>query len=156
MARNVTSTSGVTFLSSLSSFSFAASPESIDRTNVSEVQSRRAATRCRDSVDGSCCSRGDAVSGKRRLVYFLGSDVLCLRCNKFFYRDDLTNSSHCLLQLQRLRAKLREDEQRGILTDTFGRRHTYLRISLTERCNLRCESSSKSYKVLREFSCLKI
>jgi molybdenum cofactor biosynthesis protein A len=24
------------------------------------------------------------------------------------------------------------------LTDTFGRRHTYLRISLTERCNLRC------------------
>lgn len=25
-----------------------------------------------------------------------------------------------------------------MLTDTFGRRHTYLRISLTERCNLRC------------------
>ncbi|KAI8909206.1 hypothetical protein EDD86DRAFT_251575 [Gorgonomyces haynaldii] len=25
-----------------------------------------------------------------------------------------------------------------ILTDTFGRKHTYLRISLTERCNLRC------------------
>lgn len=25
-----------------------------------------------------------------------------------------------------------------ILTDTFGRQHTYLRISLTERCNLRC------------------
>ena len=25
------------------------------------------------------------------------------------------------------------------LTDTFGRKHTYLRISLTERCNLRCE-----------------
>ena len=25
-----------------------------------------------------------------------------------------------------------------ILTDSFGRRHTYLRISLTERCNLRC------------------
>ncbi|XP_001984617.2 molybdenum cofactor biosynthesis protein 1 isoform X2 [Drosophila grimshawi] len=25
------------------------------------------------------------------------------------------------------------------LTDTFGRHHTYLRISLTERCNLRCE-----------------
>lgn len=24
------------------------------------------------------------------------------------------------------------------LTDSFGRRHTYLRISLTERCNLRC------------------
>eukprot|EP00731_Ephydatia_muelleri_P009020 Em0004g1358a len=25
------------------------------------------------------------------------------------------------------------------LTDTFGRAHTYLRISLTERCNLRCQ-----------------
>ncbi|MDH7444170.1 GTP 3',8-cyclase MoaA [Aquimarina sp. 2201CG14-23] len=25
-----------------------------------------------------------------------------------------------------------------ILTDTFGRKHNYLRISLTERCNLRC------------------
>lgn len=26
----------------------------------------------------------------------------------------------------------------SILTDTYGRKHTYLRISLTERCNLRC------------------
>ncbi|EGG19871.1 molybdenum cofactor synthesis 1 [Cavenderia fasciculata] len=26
-----------------------------------------------------------------------------------------------------------------LLTDTFGRKHTYLRISLTERCNLRCQ-----------------
>ncbi|MCK6649844.1 MAG: GTP 3',8-cyclase MoaA [Bacteroidia bacterium] len=26
----------------------------------------------------------------------------------------------------------------GILTDQFGRKHDYLRISLTERCNLRC------------------
>lgn len=25
-----------------------------------------------------------------------------------------------------------------VLTDTFGREHTYLRISLTEKCNLRC------------------
>ncbi len=29
-------------------------------------------------------------------------------------------------------------EATNILTDTFGREHTYLRISLTERCNLRC------------------
>ena len=28
------------------------------------------------------------------------------------------------------------------LTDTFKRQHTYLRISLTERCNLRCESAA--------------
>ena len=26
-----------------------------------------------------------------------------------------------------------------VLTDTFQRKHNYLRISLTERCNLRCE-----------------
>ncbi|KAL0305154.1 UNVERIFIED_CONTAM: GTP 3',8-cyclase, mitochondrial [Sesamum angustifolium] len=26
-----------------------------------------------------------------------------------------------------------------MLADTFGRLHTYLRISLTERCNLRCQ-----------------
>jgi len=30
-------------------------------------------------------------------------------------------------------------EPRPILTDTFGRKHSYLRISLTERCNLRCQ-----------------
>ncbi len=29
-------------------------------------------------------------------------------------------------------------EDTSILTDTFGRKHSYLRISLTERCNLRC------------------
>lgn len=29
-------------------------------------------------------------------------------------------------------------ETKQILTDSFGREHTYLRISLTERCNLRC------------------
>ncbi|MGB3526897.1 MAG: GTP 3',8-cyclase MoaA [Flavobacteriales bacterium] len=30
------------------------------------------------------------------------------------------------------------DEPRTALTDTFGRKHDYLRISLTERCNMRC------------------
>lgn len=29
-------------------------------------------------------------------------------------------------------------EQESLLTDSFGRQHTYLRISLTELCNLRC------------------
>lgn len=29
-------------------------------------------------------------------------------------------------------------KQQPILTDSFGRKHTYLRISLTEQCNLRC------------------
>lgn len=30
------------------------------------------------------------------------------------------------------------NKKQNILTDTFGRAHQYLRISLTERCNLRC------------------
>ncbi|MEE9362293.1 MAG: GTP 3',8-cyclase MoaA [Cellulophaga sp.] len=30
------------------------------------------------------------------------------------------------------------EKNANILTDTFGRQHAYLRISLTERCNLRC------------------
>ncbi|XP_046627732.1 molybdenum cofactor biosynthesis protein 1 isoform X1 [Neodiprion virginianus] len=40
--------------------------------------------------------------------------------------------------IQKFRERLKNDTSRGILTDTFGRHHTYLRISLTERCNLRC------------------
>ncbi|KAF2882781.1 hypothetical protein ILUMI_23405 [Ignelater luminosus] len=37
--------------------------------------------------------------------------------------------------------KIKEQKQVEFspLTDTFGRYHTYLRISLTERCNLRCQ-----------------
>lgn len=33
---------------------------------------------------------------------------------------------------------MNEPNNHTLLTDSFGRRHTYLRISLTERCNLRC------------------
>ena len=37
---------------------------------------------------------------------------------------------------------VQRNETRGgadrALTDSFGRAHTYLRVSLTERCNLRC------------------
>ena len=31
------------------------------------------------------------------------------------------------------------DKVADMLVDSFGRQHTYLRISLTERCNLRCQ-----------------
>jgi hypothetical protein len=34
----------------------------------------------------------------------------------------------------------------SILEDTFGRFHNYLRISLTERCNLRCNCTLKKLK----------
>lgn len=32
----------------------------------------------------------------------------------------------------------RQELATSALYDTFGRKHTYLRISLSERCNLRC------------------
>lgn len=35
----------------------------------------------------------------------------------------------------------------AFLTDSFGRRHNYLRISLTEKCNLRCESGISPCKL---------
>lgn len=35
-------------------------------------------------------------------------------------------------------APARDNSVSDMLVDSFGRRHTYLRISLTERCNLRC------------------
>ena len=45
-------------------------------------------------------------------------------------------------RLAHLREQLAEDAERarpGLLVDKFERRHTYLRISLTERCSLRCQ-----------------
>ncbi|XP_044016156.1 molybdenum cofactor biosynthesis protein 1 isoform X2 [Aphidius gifuensis] len=40
-------------------------------------------------------------------------------------------------RIENFRNKLKLDNTK-ILTDSFGRHHTYLRISLTEKCNLRC------------------
>ncbi|MBT8303592.1 MAG: radical SAM protein, partial [Bacteroidia bacterium] len=39
------------------------------------------------------------------------------------------------------------EEPQSILTDTFDRTHSYLRISLTERCNLRCYYCMPEYGV---------
>ncbi|KAG9435450.1 molybdenum cofactor biosynthesis protein 1 isoform X1 [Apis mellifera carnica] len=41
-------------------------------------------------------------------------------------------------RIQQFRDHLNNTHDNDILTDSFGRRHTYLRISITERCNLRC------------------
>ncbi|KAK8769717.1 hypothetical protein V5799_013821 [Amblyomma americanum] len=35
-----------------------------------------------------------------------------------------------------------------VLVDTFGRKHTYLRISLTEKCSLRCKVWHISWSLL--------
>ncbi|KAF4612303.1 hypothetical protein D9613_004252 [Agrocybe pediades] len=53
-------------------------------------------------------------------------------------------SSEALASAKQLRARSRIEEMDAVqpvshhLVDTFKRRHNYLRISLTERCNLRC------------------
>ncbi|XP_008551701.1 molybdenum cofactor biosynthesis protein 1 isoform X1 [Microplitis demolitor] len=41
-------------------------------------------------------------------------------------------------RIQQFRERLNHDKKQEILTDSFGRHHSYLRISLTEKCNLRC------------------
>ncbi|XP_017059071.1 molybdenum cofactor biosynthesis protein 1 isoform X2 [Drosophila ficusphila] len=41
--------------------------------------------------------------------------------------------------VQRLEPEKQVQRKNSPLTDSFGRHHTYLRISLTERCNLRCD-----------------
>lgn len=55
-------------------------------------------------------------------------------------------SSTCLFSLQELQISGRgrfllehAAPFSAFLTDSFGRKHNYLRISLTEKCNLRCK-----------------
>ncbi|XP_017133755.1 molybdenum cofactor biosynthesis protein 1 isoform X1 [Drosophila elegans] len=43
------------------------------------------------------------------------------------------------VQTQPLEPEKQVQRKNSPLTDSFGRHHTYLRISLTERCNLRCD-----------------
>ncbi|XP_014474292.1 PREDICTED: molybdenum cofactor biosynthesis protein 1 isoform X1 [Dinoponera quadriceps] len=60
---------------------------------------------------------------------------LCSAANAFTEAATVAETS---TRLERFRARMQKDKQDEILTDTFGRKHTYLRISITERCNLRC------------------
>lgn len=41
-------------------------------------------------------------------------------------------------RVQQFKELLNKNNSDDLLVDSFGRRHTYLRISVTERCNLRC------------------
>lgn len=43
-----------------------------------------------------------------------------------------------------------KSQNHDVITDTFGRIHTYLRISLTERCNLRCKCKSEQLDLSSE------
>ena len=50
----------------------------------------------------------------------------------------LEPSAHVVSAAEALARVADREQIRPVLTDTFGRHHTYLRISITERCNLRC------------------
>ncbi|XP_076676223.1 molybdenum cofactor synthesis 1 isoform X2 [Andrena cerasifolii] len=47
-------------------------------------------------------------------------------------------ASNTSSRVQKFKKLLNESSSNDVLTDSFGRHHTYLRISVTERCNLRC------------------
>jgi hypothetical protein len=51
----------------------------------------------------------------------------------------LCNSAVATSPKQVDKSTLEHESTKHPLTDNFGRFHSYLRISLTERCNLRCE-----------------
>uniref|UniRef100_A0A914WCQ5 Molybdenum cofactor biosynthesis protein 1 n=1 Tax=Plectus sambesii TaxID=2011161 RepID=A0A914WCQ5_9BILA len=53
------------------------------------------------------------------------------------FQSNIASTASTVQQLASVQTT--SQERKGdVLTDTFGRQHTYLRISLTERCNLRC------------------
>ena len=65
---------------------------------------------------------------------------------RVFQFPKISNAFSRHLSNKRERAKVliqeKDEANPGVseyLTDTFGRQHSYLRISLTERCNLRCQ-----------------
>lgn len=51
----------------------------------------------------------------------------------------MLSNSKALHRLLRLVVPTNQHANLISLTDSFGRQHDYLRISLTERCNLRCK-----------------
>jgi hypothetical protein len=60
-----------------------------------------------------------------------------------FYVKNLVKTSRRSFSVEAIQNKgsVKINEQaENPLTDLFGRHHTYLRISLSERCNLRCMS----------------
>ncbi|KAG7738607.1 hypothetical protein KL923_003304 [Ogataea haglerorum] len=57
--------------------------------------------------------------------------------SKLLRRLHSTGASQHLSRLERLR-RIPVRHLKDFLTDSYGRKHDYLRISITERCNLRC------------------
>ncbi|XP_067013547.2 molybdenum cofactor biosynthesis protein 1 isoform X2 [Anabrus simplex] len=70
---------------------------------------------------------------RSRVVFLAGSRLLNTGA---VLPSSFTDTKTKPLLVENKTVKANEEDP---LTDTFGRHHTYLRISLTERCNLRCQ-----------------
>ncbi|KAE8676435.1 Molybdenum cofactor biosynthesis protein 1 [Hibiscus syriacus] len=55
------------------------------------------------------------------------------------YRNFGSKTAEDLINGEEVNDKEKGNQVSDMLIDSFGRKHTYLRISLTERCNLRCQ-----------------
>ncbi|VFQ84261.1 unnamed protein product [Cuscuta campestris] len=62
-----------------------------------------------------------------------------VNCNAKAFVADNQKEKSVLVSGDMLSSGVPKDSPSNMLVDTFGRFHTYLRISLTERCNLRCQ-----------------
>ncbi|XP_076605623.1 molybdenum cofactor biosynthesis protein 1 isoform X1 [Chaetodon auriga] len=103
-----------------------------------------ASTRCR------LLYRHNSLRNVRKLVQCVNRDIERLyssathKENKLELGDSTVSAANFALPLK---SRPREERLRdggilpfsAFLTDSFGRRHSYLRISLTEKCNLRCQ-----------------
>eukprot|EP00873_Tetraselmis_striata_P044321 jgi/Tetstr1/464585/TSEL_009341.t1 len=83
------------------------------------------------SRGGSACGSASAPSARHGRE--IASDMVEDR------DEDSAPSWRDLLAVARAVQRQERESGTQVLTDTFGRRHTYLRISLTEKCNLRCQ-----------------
>lgn len=102
------------------------------------------------------CSRWRAVSRSKELAYRslnvaqrvgiarqvsggASSDFQCGKSSSVTTSPSPSSSSSHLSASMKLASALQKASSSSTLTDTFGRRHNYLRMSLTEKCNLRCQ-----------------
>nr|XP_046268627.1 molybdenum cofactor biosynthesis protein 1 isoform X2 [Scatophagus argus] len=99
-----------------------------------------------------CCRlfvRQNSLTRLRKLVQCANLSIqrLCSSStheeNELELRDSTSSALNSAASLKtRLNKEKRDDTIlpfSAFLTDSFGRRHSYLRISLTEKCNLRCQ-----------------
>ncbi|OQR99518.1 molybdenum cofactor synthesis 1 [Thraustotheca clavata] len=84
-------------------------------------------------------SRADAATSSHRRKLIQHGPSLADFIRKQPEESQDKKSVNSISEMRALVEKLQVLEKEDKLVDTFGRAHSYLRISLTERCNLRCQ-----------------